>query len=360
MTLPFNVFPLNYMSMKKINIMGYTQPQLEELMLTLGQKAYKGGQVYNWLYKVRQYDFNKMTDLTKEVRQRLDKDYVFDLLELEKELVSQDGTRKFLFRLSNGNPVETVLIPGGDRTTACISVQSGCALGCRFCATGSMGLLCDLTPGEIVGQLLGLRERFGSDVFTNVVMMGMGEPLLNLDNVLKALDIITDETGLCVGARKVTISTSGINPGIRKLADLGLKSRLALSLHAATQEKREQLMPVARSYDLDSLMETLRYYTRKTKSRVTIEYILFKGFNDSMEDVKALTRLLQGIPCKINILAYNPVEGLDFIRPTDEEVDAFARKLYPRLPAVMVRKSRGTDVNAACGQLAAQRQMRRN
>lgn len=335
-------------------------------MLSLGQKAYKGGQIYSWLYKVRQYDFHQMTDLTKEIRNRLDEDYVFNLLEIENESVSQDGTRKFLFRLSDGNPVETVLIPasmntgqGGDRATACISVQSGCALGCRFCATGTMGLLRDLTPGEMVGQLLGLRERFGNDAFTNVVMMGMGEPLLNFDNVLKALHIITNKDGLCVSARKVTVSTSGITPGIRKLADLELKSSLAVSLHTAIQEKREQIMPVARSFDLNDLIDAMRYYTRKTKSHITIEYILFKDFNDGMDDVKALTHFLQGLPCKLNIIAYNPVEGLDFTRPTDEEVDAFARKLYQRLPAVMVRKSRGSDVNAACGQLAVQQQKRR-
>lgn len=322
-------------------------------MLSWRQPAYKGSQVYSWVYKVRQHDFHQMTDLTKDVRQRLDESFVFDLLELEEELISEDGTRKLLFRLNDGHPVESVLIPQADRTTACISVQSGCALGCRFCATGTMGLLRDLTPGEMVGQLLGLREKYGGGAFTNVVLMGMGEPMTNFDNVIEALNIITDEQGICVGHRKVTLSTVGISPGIRRLADSGCKVRLAVSLHAATQEKREQLMPVARSYNLENLISALRYYTQITNSRVTIEYILFKGFNDSLADVKALTRLLQGLPCKINVLAYNPVPGLDYERPSDEEVDEFARKLYPRLPAVMVRKSRGSDVNAACGQLAA-------
>ncbi|MBU8934876.1 MAG: 23S rRNA (adenine(2503)-C(2))-methyltransferase RlmN [candidate division Zixibacteria bacterium] len=346
--------------MQKINLLGYNQSQLEELMLSFRQKAYKGRQIYSWLYKVRQHDFHQMTDLTKDIRHRLDCEYTFDLMKLEEELVSKDGTRKFLFRLDDGYPVETVLIPGADRTTACISVQSGCALGCRFCATGTMGLLRDLTTGEMVGQLLGLREKYGSDAFTNVVLMGMGEPLTNLDNVLGALSIIMDEQGVCVGHRKVTISTVGISPGIRRLADSNCKARLAVSLHSAIQKKREQLMPVARSFNLENLMAALRYYTQETNTRVTIEYILFKGFNDSMGDVKALTRLLQGLPCKINVLAYNPVPGLDFTRPSEEEVDEFARMLYPRLPAVMVRKSRGSDVNAACGQLAARRQERRD
>ncbi len=341
--------------MPKINLLGYTRSQLEELLVSLGQKPYKGRQLFAWLYKVRQYDFSLMTDLTKDIRRQLDESYNFELPKFEQESTSVDGTVKFLFRLSDGNPIETVLIPDGERTTVCISVQAGCALGCRFCATGTMGLLRDLTVGEIVGQLLALRERFGADAFTNIVMMGMGEPLNNFDNVMEAIKIINDENGLGLAAKKITISTSGITPKIRKLADMKLKVRLALSLHAATQEKRRKIMPVADTFGLEKLMEALKYYTTRTKSRVSIEYILFKGFNDRPEDIKALTRLLHGIPCKINMLAYNPVPGLDFERPSDEEVDRFARLLYPKLPAVTVRKSRGRDIDAACGQLAVRK-----
>ncbi len=342
--------------MNKVNLLGYTRPQLENLMLSMGQQAYKGRQMFAWLYKTRQHDFHLMTDLKKEIRSQLNQQYTFELLKVEHENTAADGTTKFLFRLDDGHPIETVLIPDGDRTTVCISVQAGCALACKFCATGTLGLLRDLTAGEIVGQLLHLRERLGNDAFTNIVMMGMGEPLNNFDNVIEAIRIITDSIGLGVAAKKITISTSGISPKIRKLADLGSKARLAVSLHAATQEKRRRIMPVAETFGLDKLIESLHYYTRKTKSRVTIEYILFRGFNDTQEDVKALTRLLHGVPCKINVLAYNPVAGLPFERPSDDEVNWFARQLYPRLPAVTVRKSRGLDIDAACGQLAAKQQ----
>ncbi|HPC11296.1 MAG TPA: 23S rRNA (adenine(2503)-C(2))-methyltransferase RlmN [candidate division Zixibacteria bacterium] len=345
--------------MPKVNLLGYTKPQLEALMTSLGQKPYKGRQMFNWLYKVRQHDFQLMTDLSKEVRARLDEHYTFRLMQPELESVSEDGTRKFLFRLEDGHPIETVFIPDDGRATVCISVQAGCALACRFCATGTLGLLRDLTPGEIVGQLMFLRERFGGEAFTNIVMMGMGEPLNNFAAVVDAIRIMTDPSGLCHAARRITISTSGVSPKIRKLADLGLKTRLAVSLHAAIQEKRVQLMPVAETFKLDKLMEAVRYYALAARDRVTFEYILFKGFNDTPEDVKALTRLVHGIPCKINLLAYNPVPGLPFARPTDEEVDAFARLLYPRVPAVTVRKSRGRDIDAACGQLAARAAARR-
>lgn len=322
-------------------------------MASLGEKPYKGRQLFKWLYRVRQYDFNLMSDLSKNLRGRLEEKYTFEGLSAEHVAESSDGTRKILFRLSDGHPVEAVLISDEDkRKTACISVQSGCSLACRFCATGTMGLRRDLTVGEIVGQLIYLHEQFGDDAFTNIVMMGMGEPLLNFDNVVEATKITADEIGLCHSARKITISTAGITPKIKKLADLGLKTRLAISLNAATQEKRTKIMPVAETFGLDKLMEAVRYYTQKARTRVTFEYILFKDFNDSMADVKALATLVRGIPCKINLLAYNPVEGQDFERPSDERLDWFARQLYPKVPAVTVRRSRGTDINAACGQLA--------
>jgi 23S rRNA (adenine2503-C2)-methyltransferase len=218
-----------------------------------------------------------------------------------------------------------------------------------------MGLLRNLTVGEIVGQLVFLREMYGNDCFTNVVFMGMGEPLNNYDNLVEALRIMIDTLGLGIGHKKITVSTSGVTPKIRKLADSGLRVRLALSLHSAIQEKRAEIMPVAQTFALPKLMEAVRYYAEKTGSRVTFEYILMDGFNDTKEDVLALTKLIQGIPCKINVLAYNPVPGLPHKRPSDEKVDWFARELYPRTPAVTVRTSRGRDIDAACGQLAARK-----
>jgi 23S rRNA (adenine2503-C2)-methyltransferase len=346
--------------MHKENLLGYTRDQMVNLMVALGEKPFKGRQLFKWLYRIRQYDFGLMTDLSKGTRTQLEDKYTFEGLQAQQVAQSADGTHKILFRLIEGHPVETVLIPDENgRRTACISLQAGCSLACRFCATGTMGLLKNLSVGEIVGQLVYLRDRFSDDAFTNIVMMGMGEPLLNFANMVEAIKLITDETGLCVSAKKITISTAGITPKITKLADLGLKTRLAISLNAATQEKRAQIMPVAQTFDLEKLMDAVKYYTQATKTRVTFEYILFKGFNDSIEDVKALSDLVRGIPCKINLLAYNPVEGLNFERPSDEEVDRFARQLYPKVPAVTVRKSRGTDINAACGQLAGRQLMRK-
>ena len=340
--------------MLKQNLMGLTRPQLEQLMLSLGAKAFHGRQLYKWLYNTRQYDFELMTDLKRDLRAVLADRYDIRGLEVAHRQVSIDGTEKFLFRLDDGQPVESVLIPDDNRgsRTVCISSQAGCALACRFCATGTMGLLRDLTVGEIVGQLVYLRESQGEDCFSHVVFMGMGEPLNNYANLLESLRIMTDTLGLGLGAKKITVSTSGVTPKIRKLADTGLKVKLALSLHAATQDKREQLMPIARTFALDKLMDAVRYYAETVGSRVTFEYILFDGFNDTMDDVLALSKLIRGIPCKINILAYNPVPGLPYRRPSDEKVDWFGRQLYPRAPAVTVRKSRGLDIDAACGQLA--------
>jgi len=329
-------------------------------MLSMGQKAYKGRQIYAWLYKVREHDFTMMTDLSKDVRQKLDKKYTFEVFECAKEQESSDGTRKFMFRLADGSLIETVMIPDDDRATICISSQVGCALGCKFCATGTMGLERNLEPGEIISQLLYIRNKYGSDAFSNIVLMGMGEPLSNYENVLTALKIISDDAGMGLAPKRITISTSGITPKIVQLANLGVKYRLALSLHAATQEKREQIVPIAKTFKLDKLMEAVRYYAKITKARVSVEYILLKGFNHSNQDANALVKLLHGLSCKVNLLAYNPVDGLEFGRPTEDEVNDFAKLLYPRLPVVTVRKSRGPDINAACGQLVTEENKRRD
>ncbi len=347
--------------MAKQNLLGYTRQELEDTMVSLGDKSYRGRQLFKWLYGDRQYDFSLMTDLSKEMRSKLDEQFEFRGLTMARSQVSADGTRKFLFELEDGSPLETVLIPDEEgRKTVCVSSQVGCALKCGFCATGTMGFMRNLTVGEIVGQLVYIRDEFGADAFTNIVFMGMGEPMLNYENVIEAVRIISAPSGLAISAKKVTISTSGVSPKIKKLADSSLKARLAVSLHAATQEKRVKIMPVAETFHLDKLMEAIKYYTDKTGYRVTFEYILFDNFNDTMEDVLALSKLIRGIPCKINLLAYNPVEGLDFDRPSDEKVDWFGRELYPRAPAVTVRKSRGRDIDAACGQLAARQRTRSN
>ena len=332
--------------------MGHTIEQLEDLFVRFGEKPYRGRQLFKWLYNGRQYDFNNMTDLAKELRTKLSERCDIRGLQLDKRTRSADGAEKFLFRLEDGCAIETVLIPDRNRSTVCLSSQVGCALACRFCATGAMGFRRNLTVGEIVGQLVFLRELYGDDCFTNVVFMGMGEPLLNYENLVNALRIMCSSSGLRIAAKRTCVSTSGIVPKIRELADSGLKALLAVSLNAATQEKRYEIMPVAESYNLEELIEAVRYYTARTGRRVAFEDVLLEGFNDGEEDILALSRLVRGIPCKINLLSYNPVQGLGFGCPSDEKVDWFAKKLHPRAPAVTVRKSRGRDIGAACGQLA--------
>ncbi len=331
-----------------------TKAELEKLAKELGDNFFHGKQIFKWLYNVRQYDFDLMTDLSKSIREKLRDGFEIKGLELTDDRISKDGTEKFLFKLSDGKPIETVIIPDeGKRRTACISSQAGCAVGCHFCATGTMGLLRDLTVGEIVGQLMFLRDKFGENAFSNVVMMGMGEPLLNYEKVVEAIRIMTDKQGLNISPKKIVLSTSGITPKIKKLADEKLGIRLALSLHAATQQKRQQVMPIARTFKLDNLIEACRYYAESSRQPVTFEYILFEGFNDTRQDITDLTRLMKSLNCKINVMAYNPVPGLDFQRPKDEKLNWFGKELNAKVKTVTVRKSRGRDIEAACGQLAA-------
>ncbi len=350
--LDISTFLIKFSPMERINLLGNTVDDLEKLMLNFGEKPYRARQLFKWLYHLRQYDFSRMTNLSKSLRSDLLERFVFDGPEIEKIAASDDGTEKLLFRLADGSYIESVIIPDGDKNTVCVSTQVGCALDCAFCATGKAGFIRNLTTGEIVGQLLYIRERGGAEAFHNIVFMGMGEPLLNYKNMVAAVGIISSEIGLSVSAKRVTVSTAGIVPGIIRLADSGLKVNLAISLHAASDKKRMVLMPIAKKYRLAELMKAARYFAIERKKRVTFEYILFKGFNDSKVDALELARLVEGIPCKINILAYNPVNGLPYERPSDDDVDRFGKLLYPRAPAVTVRKSRGLDIAAACGQLA--------
>lgn len=326
-------------------------------MLSLNEKTYHGRQLFRWIYNVSQRDFDCMTDLSASLRETLKDRFCVTGLDLQKRVESSDGTVKYLFRMSDGLPVETVLIPEADRKTVCVSSQAGCALACGFCATGTMGLQRDLSVGEIVGQLLFLRETYGIQAFSNVVFMGMGEPLNNYSNLVASIRIMTSPEGLNISPRRITISTSGVTPKIRRLIKEGLKTGLAISLHAANQADREKIMPVAKTFGLDGLMSAIREYTAATRLAVTFEFILFKGVNDTVENAKQLGRLVRGIRCKINVLGYNPVAGLPFERPSDVAVNQFARELSRHVRAVTVRTSRGLDINAACGQLAAKNSM---
>lgn len=341
----------------RINLCGLTRPGCEELLVELGYRTYHGRQLYKWIYKNLVFDFDRMTDLKKELRETLGKGFHIGLPKLAARQKSGDGTEKLLFELDDGNVLESVLIPdeNSGRMTLCLSSQSGCPLGCTFCATGFFGFRRDLTVGEMVGQPLAVRNMYGHDAFENIVFMGMGEPLLNYDNVMATIEIMTDSLGLMVGAKRITISTIGIVPGIRKLAASGSKANLAVSLNASNDALRKKLMPAAKAYPLREVLSAVAQWTSVRRRRVTFEYILFKGVNDSREDALELAALVAGIPCKINLLAYNPVAGAAYRRPGDEEVDRFAQILYPRAPAVTVRSSRGRDIAAACGQLAGRK-----
>ncbi len=328
------------------NLKALTLKQLS----ALGEKRYRGVQLYRWIWKRGEDKIENFSDLPKAFRQKLiEEGYYVDSIKEKKRLVSNvDGTIKFLF-----SDFEAVYMPSEGRRTVCVSSQSGCSLGCKFCATGLLGFKRNLHFWEIADQVLYIQKAVGQKI-TNVVFMGMGEPLLNLPNVKQAIRIMTSHIGLGIGVRHITVSTSGIVPGIYELADFDRRVKLALSLHAAIQEKREQIMPIARKYKLDELKEALKYYYEKKRRRITLEYIHLAGFNDTDEDVEALYEFTRGLVVKINLIPYNPVPEFDWKSPTEEEVEDFYWRLKKRMLDVpmTVRWSKGRDVMAACGQLA--------
>ncbi len=337
-------------------MLGFSKSDLEKLMVSRKRAGFYGRQIFTWLYGRQCSDFDLMSDLPLDLRAELKKEFrITPLVELEFAK-STDTTEKYLFGLEGAAEIETVLIPDRNTTTACVSSQVGCALACKFCATGTLDLKRNLTAGEIVAQLLHLRTLKGERAFSNIVFMGMGEPFNNYGALIEALKIITDPTGMGVSPRRITVSTAGVTPKIKRLADSGLNVNLAISLHAATQTKRETLMPVAHTFDLDGLISAAQYYTKTVGRRITFEYVLLKGFNDTFEDIIALSTLTRKLDCKVNLLPYNPVPGLDFERPEPRAVDRFAAGLVKKGVIVTVRTSRGRDVAAACGQLAARRQ----
>jgi 23S rRNA (adenine2503-C2)-methyltransferase len=303
-----------------------------------------------------------MTDLPEPLRDRLTQEAPVSLPRLVSERQSRDGTRKYLVELADGQAVEAVWMPmrpaegeKAPKITACISTQVGCALGCTFCATATLGLKRNLTAGEIVAQVLLLQNRMEPERLTNLVLMGMGEPLHNFDNVIQALQAITGEPGMKLGPRRVTLSTVGLVPEIYRLAETGLGVRLAVSLNATTDGARNMSMPVNRRYPLAGLMEAARHYATATEDRVTFEYVVIEGQNDTREDALRLAGLVRGIPCKINLIPYNLNPQFDFRRPQPGRLTEFRDVLYPRCPAVTIRYSKGTDIGAACGQLVAAR-----
>ncbi|MBD3368857.1 23S rRNA (adenine(2503)-C(2))-methyltransferase RlmN [Candidatus Fermentibacteria bacterium] len=337
---------------KPLRIASLTRERLSEWMVEdLGLRSFRADQLFSWMHGRRVRNFGEMTDLAKGLRAELEsRSILVNSLRPTESQYSSDGTTKYVLGLPDGTVVESVLIPDPPRLTACLSSQVGCRMGCRFCQTGLTGFVRDLLADEIVSQLYSMQELSGRRI-TNVVLMGMGEPLDNIEATLSALSIINDDRGICIGCRKITVSTVGVVPGIYRLAESGSQYGLALSLHSAVESVRRSLVPASGRWPLPEVRQALSDYASVTGRRVTLEYCILKGVNDGVDQAQALAEFASGIPCKINLLAYNPVQGLDYRTPSDSGVARFAQYLYPRCPAVTVRRSRGTEVSAACGQL---------
>ncbi len=341
----------------KTDIRQYTKAELELLFEQNGQQKFRGRQVYEWLWKKGAESFEEMTNLSKDVRKFLSDTFIIPVIVEDKVQRSTDGTIKTRYRLHDDHLIESVLIPvpADNRYTVCVSSQVGCSLTCSFCATGKMKRVRNLDPGEIYDQVKLVNEQaletFGHPL-TNIVYMGMGEPLLAYRNVMKSIEMICSPEGLHMSPRRITLSTAGIAKMIRQLADDEVKFNLALSLHAADDVKRNQIMPINEQNSIESLMDALEYFYRKTRGAISYEYIAFKDFNDSLEDAALLARLCKRFPVKVNIIEYNAVEGVDFEKAGADRIDAFARHLTKAGVMVTVRRSRGKDIDAACGQLA--------
>ena len=331
----------------RTDLKNLTLPALEQFLQGQGKERYRATQIFKWLYQHDASSFDEMTNVSKALRTELAQTACISRLEPETIEVGSDGTRKYLFMLEDGNAVESVIIPDEDRNTLCISSQAGCAMQCAFCLTGTFNLTRNLTTAEIVNQILAVRRDV--DV-RNIVMMGMGEPLHNLDNVISALQIMAEDNGLQLSSRRVTVSTCGLVPELERLGR-EITVTLAVSLNATTDELRDRIMPVNKAYPIATLLAALKNYPLPGRRKITIEYVLLGGLNDTPEDAKRLVRLLSDIPCKINLIPFNPHEKADFRPPTRAALDAFHKYLLDRHFTVITRDSRGSDISAACGQL---------
>ncbi|WP_163835108.1 23S rRNA (adenine(2503)-C(2))-methyltransferase RlmN [Spartinivicinus ruber] len=345
----------------KTNLLGLTKPKLEAFFESIGEKKFRATQVMKWIHHFGVDNFQDMTNLGKSLREKLAKLAEIRGPEVVSQQFSEDGTRKWIVKVASGSCVETVFIPESGRGTLCVSSQAGCSLDCSFCSTGKQGFNSDLTAAEIIGQVWIAAKSFNSiphkenRAITNVVMMGMGEPLLNFDNVVDAMNLMMEDFGYGISKRRVTLSTSGVVPALKKLADVTDVS-LALSLHAPNNELRNELVPLNRKYPLEVLLPTcMEYMSRLSdKRRITIEYTLIKGVNDQPEHAKQLVELLRNIPCKINLIPFNPFDLSDYQRPSNNAIRAFQQKLLDAGYNTTVRRTRGDDIDAACGQLAGQ------
>ena len=342
---------------KKRDIRKSSLEELIGIFKELNEPKFRAKQVYEWLWKKGARSFGEMTNLSKKLRALLQEQFVINTIEMDKVQKSLDGTIKTRFRLHDGHLIESVLIPvpTDKRFTVCVSSQVGCSLTCKFCATGRMKRLRNLDPGEIYDQVVMVNqqaEEHFDHPLTNIVYMGMGEPLLAYKNVLESVEKITSPEGLGMSPRRITVSTAGIAKMIKKLADDGVRFNLALSLHAADDSKRNEIMPINEQNNLEVLMDSLIYFHQNTNNKISYEYITFQDFNDSIEDAKNLVRLCKKFPVKVNIIEYNPIDGAAFKKSTEHRIDDFARYLNDNRVTVTVRRSRGKDIDAACGQLA--------
>jgi 23S rRNA (adenine2503-C2)-methyltransferase len=341
--------------MKQRNLRHLEEPELQDFLATSGEKPFRARQIREWIWQKSARNIADMTNLSKPLRQLLEENFTLGAVTVDSKQVSRDRTIKNAFRLHDGPVVEGVLIPTDSRMTACVSSQVGCSLTCKFCATGKLDRIRNLDFDEIYDQVAIIREQalehYGIPL-SNIVYMGMGEPLLNYSNVLKSIDRITSPDGLNMSPQRITVSTAGIAKMIKKLGDDEVKFNLALSLHAANDEKRSRIMPINDSNTLDVLKESLNYFYEKTGTRVTLEYIVFKDFNDTLQDSKELAAFARSVKSKINLIEYNSIGDGVFNQTTEERLNAFVAELERNKLIVNVRRSRGKDIDAACGQLA--------
>ncbi|MDC6406438.1 MULTISPECIES: 23S rRNA (adenine(2503)-C(2))-methyltransferase RlmN [Maribacter] len=343
------------MESKKRDIRALTREQLRDFFVSHGDKAFRGNQVYEWLWQKSAHSFDVMTNLSKATRDMLEENFVINHIQVDQMQRSSDGTIKNAVRLHDDLVVESVLIPTKTRTTACVSSQVGCSLDCKFCATARLKRMRNLNPDEIYDQVVAIDNEsrlYFDRPLSNIVFMGMGEPLMNYNNVLKAIEKITSPEGLGMSPKRITVSTSGVPKLIKKMADDAVKFKLAVSLHSAVDETRTSIMPFNATFTLADLREALVYWYQKTKSRITYEYVVWEGINDQRKDVDALVEFCRFAPSKVNLIEYNPIDDGDFQQASNKTIEMYVETLEKNGITVTVRRSRGKDIDAACGQLA--------
>ncbi|MBT8393842.1 MAG: 23S rRNA (adenine(2503)-C(2))-methyltransferase RlmN [Flavobacteriaceae bacterium] len=343
------------MTLKKKDIRSLSKEQLREFFLETGDKAFRGNQVYEWLWNKGAHTFDDMTNISKKSRDMLKDNFVINHIAVDSMQKSNDGTIKNAIRLHDGLLVESVLIPTKSRSTACVSSQVGCSLNCRFCATARLKRMRNLKPDEIYDQVVAIDKQsklYNDRPLSNIVFMGMGEPLMNYNNVLKAIDKITADEGLGMSPKRITVSTSGVPKMIKKMADDQVKFNLAVSLHSAIDEVRTNIMPFNEHFPLSDLREALEYWYSKTTNRITYEYVVWKGINDTKEAVEALIQFCKFAPSKVNLIEYNPIDEGEFQQANNSAINMYLEMLEAKNIIVTIRRSRGKDIDAACGQLA--------